>query len=218
MTTQTLAPARPQAMDHARDVGGALDRRVAGLLLFLLAAQFMTVIMLGASIAPDYEYGGAAISDLGAIRETAPLFNSSLIAVGALNLAAGWLLYRAHHRARLLALFTIAGVGAAGAGLVPIGTSGFHSVFALLAFVGFNLEAIAVGGRVRGPMRTISWLAGALGLVFVVLMVIGDGGNTAAFGPIGHGGTERMIVYPAMLWMLAFGGYLMAGAHGEPAD
>ena len=32
----------------------------------------------------------------------------------------------------------------------------------------------------------------------------------AAFGPIGHGGTERMIVYPAMLWMLAFGGHLMA--------
>jgi len=32
------------------------------------------------------------------------------------------------------------------------------------------------------------------------------------FGPIGHGGTERMIAYPAMLWLLAFGGYLMAPA------
>lgn len=41
-------------------------------------------------------------------------------------------------------------------------------------------------------------------------MVIGDAGNTAVFGPIGHGGAERMIVYPAMLWMMAFGGYLMA--------
>lgn len=27
---------------------------------------------------------------------------------------------------------------------------------------------------------------------------------------IGHGGTERMIVYPAMVWLLALGGYLMA--------
>lgn len=27
--------------------------------------------------------------------------------------------------------------------------------------------------------------------------------------PIGHGRTERMIVYPVMLWMLAFGGSLM---------
>jgi hypothetical protein len=41
-------------------------------------------------------------------------------------------------------------------------------------------------------------------------MVIGDGGNTAAFGVIGHGGTERMIVYPVMLWLVAFGGYLIA--------
>ena len=217
MTTQTLEPARPEATDRAR-VGGALDTRVAGLLLFLLAAQFMTVIMLGASVAPDYDYAGAAISDLGAIRDTALLFNVSLVAVGVLNLTAGWLLYRADHGAGLLALFTIAGVGAAGAGLMPIGTSGLHSVFALLAFVGFNLEAIAIGGRVPGPMRAIARMAGALGLVFVVLMVIGDGGNPAAFGPIGHGGTERMIIYPAMLWMLTFGGYLMAAPHREPSD
>jgi hypothetical protein len=31
------------------------------------------------------------------------------------------------------------------------------------------------------------------------------------FGAIGHGGAERLIVYPVMLWMMAFGGYLMAG-------
>jgi hypothetical protein len=60
-------------------------------------------------------------------------------------------------------------------------------------------------------MKPISIVAGALGLVFVVLMVLGDGGDEAAFGPIGHGGTERMIVYPAMLWMLALGGSLMTG-------
>jgi hypothetical protein len=54
-------------------------------------------------------------------------------------------------------------------------------------------------------------LAGLLGLEFVLLMIIGDAGNPGAFGPIGHGGAERMIVYPAMLWMLAFGGSLMAG-------
>jgi hypothetical protein len=44
-------------------------------------------------------------------------------------------------------------------------------------------------------------------------MVIGDSGNTAVFGPIGHGGAERMIVHPVMLWLLAFGGYLMGRQH-----
>jgi len=66
----------------------------------------------------------------------------------------------------------------------------------------------------KGPVassRVVSVLAGLLGLEFVLLMIIGDAGNPGAFGPIGHGGAERMIVYPAMLWMLAFGGSLMAG-------
>jgi hypothetical membrane protein len=218
MTGRTLdRPATPMAAPSTRAASRSADDRLPGLLLFVLAAQFMTVIMLGASLAPGYDYAGGAISELGSIPATAALFNVSLIAVGLLNLAAGWLLYRTHRRAGLLAIFAVAGIGAAGAGLVPIGTSGLHSIFALLAFVGFNLEAIAAAGIVRGPMRAISILAGALGLVFVVLMVIGDAGTAAAFGPIGHGGTERMIVYPAMLWMLAFGGYLMAG-HETPVD
>ncbi|MEO8246020.1 MAG: hypothetical protein ABI622_02765, partial [Chloroflexota bacterium] len=52
---------------------------------------------------------------------------------------------------------------------------------------------------------------GLLGLAYVVVMLIGDAGNPAIFGAIGHGGSERMIVYPAMLWAVAVGGYLLAG-------
>ena len=26
---------------------------------------------------------------------------------------------------------------------------------------------------------------------------------------MGHGGAERMIVYPVMMWLMAFGGYLL---------
>jgi hypothetical membrane protein len=184
---------------------------IAGLLLFILAAQFMVVIMLGASIAPAYDYPSGAISDLGVMAETAILFNISLIAVGLLNVAGGYLYYRSHQRRGLLAIFVLAGVGAAGAGLVPLDRGALHGIFALLAFVFFNIQAIATGRVVKGPMRAISFLAGAVGLVFVGLMAVGDAGYVAAFGPIGHGGTERMIVYPAMLWMLAFGGFLMAG-------
>jgi uncharacterized RDD family membrane protein YckC len=66
-------------------------------------------------------------------------------------------------------------------------------------------------------MRALSVLAGGVGLVFVVLMVLGDAGNAAAFGPIGHGGTERMSVYPVMLWLVAFGGYLLAKSEGSDA-
>jgi hypothetical membrane protein len=108
-------------------------------------------------------------------------------------------------------------VGATGAGLVPLNTSELHSLFALFAFLFFNVEALACSAVVSGPLRPISALAGVVGLAFVVLMVIGDAGNAAAFGVIGHGGAERMIVYPSMLWMLAFGGYLMAAPDSEAA-
>ena len=89
-------------------------------------------------------------------------------------------------------------------------------MFALVAFIFFNIEAIASGSVVEGPLRVLSFLAGIVGLTFVVIMVIGDGGNAAVFGPIGHGGAERMIVYPAMLWLVAFGGYLMATPPAPP--
>ena len=192
--------------------------RLAGLLLFTLSATFMTVIMLAAGIAPGYDYVGGAISDLGTLPQTALVFNATLIAVGLLNIAGGYVLYRSHGRIGLLAVFLVAGVGALGAGLLPLNVSELHGVFALVAFLFFNLEAIGAGLLVRGPMRVISVLAGALGLVFSVLMVIGDSGNIAAFGVIGHGGTERMIVYPVMLWMLAFSGYLMATTETGPAE
>ena len=184
-------------------------RTIAGLLFVILGAAFLTVTMLAASIAPDYDFSGGAISDLGVIDETAVLFNILLIATGVLNAAGGYLLYTWHRRMWLLALYLVGAAGAIGAGLLPLDTGGPHSLFALLGFLFVNLEAIGTAFIMRGAMRAISLIAGAVGLVFVVVMVIGDGGNPAIFGPIGHGGAERMIVYPVMLWLLALGGYFI---------
>jgi hypothetical membrane protein len=202
--TQSRAAARP-------------GLRIAGALLFLLAAQFMTMIMLAASIAPGYDIPGGAISDLGTFPETAALFNVSLVAVGVLNIASGFLLFRAADRGWILPIFGVAGLGAIGAGLVPLNTSDFHGLFALVAFLFFNIQTLAAATLVKGPMRWVSMIAGLVGFAFVVIMIIGDGGNPAIFGPIGHGGAERMIVYPAMLWMMAFGGYLMAAHEVDAA-
>jgi len=63
MTTQThpvgLAT-RPQTSDRAAILNA---RRGAGIVLFVLAAEFMTAIMLAASMAPGYDISGGAISD-----------------------------------------------------------------------------------------------------------------------------------------------------------
>jgi hypothetical membrane protein len=196
---------RPSTATRAADQ----PERWAGLSLFVLAAQFMTVIMLAASIAPGYDYGSAAISDLGVIASTATMFNLSLIAVGVLNILGGIVLYTVQHRKGLLVVYAVAGLGAIGAGVFPLNTGAPHSLSAVLAFVFFNLEAIGSGLTVAGWMRWISVAAGIVGLLFTGVMVVGDSGNAAAFGAIGHGGAERMIVYPPMVWALAFGGYLI---------
>ena len=186
--------------------------RLAGLLFLGVSGAFLTVTMLAASIAPDYDFHGAAISDLGVIAETAGLFNGLLVAIGLMNAAAGYLLYRGQRRPWRTTTFVLAGVGAVGAGLFPLSTGGLHTIFALLAFVGFNLEVLVAATTLIGPMRVLGYLAGGVGLLYAAVMVAGDSGNAGLFGPIGHGGSERMIAYPAMLWLLAFGGSLSAPA------
>jgi hypothetical membrane protein len=200
-------------------------RRLAGLAFLTLAGGFMTVLMLGAAMAPGYEFGGGAISDLGVVAETALLFNAGLVLVGVLNLVGGYALYRLHGRRWLLAPFALASVGAVLAGLFPLDTGGLHSIGALLAFLFFNVQALALATRLTGPMRYVSVLAGVVGLVFVGVMVVGDAGTPAVFGPIGHGGAERLIVYPVMLWLVALGGYLLGDGEvrrptpvSEPSD
>lgn len=192
------------------------DLRGAGVALFLAGGAFLMITMLAASIAPGYDFHGGKISDLGVIPETAALFNGAVAVVGLLNLVGGYLLYRVHRHAWLLGVYAIAAIGAVGVGLFPLNAGGLHGIFALLAFVCFNVEALATAALIAGVMRLISALAGIVGLVYVVVMVIGDGGNTAVFGAIGHGGSERMIAYPAMLWLLTFGGYLMARSRADP--
>jgi hypothetical membrane protein len=185
------------------------DLRIPGLLYVILAGGLLTVMMLGGTMAPDYLIGESAISDLGVIPETASLFNGSLVVVGVLQAVASSLYFSVHRRL-ILVVSLVAAFGATGVGLVPLDRGGLHGLFALLAFLAFNLQAIVTAPVVRSPLRAICWLAGVSGLAFLVVMVVGDAFDAAALGPIGHGGVERMIVYPPLLWLLALGDYLMA--------
>ena len=186
------------------------SRTTAGILLFLLPVQFMTALMAGAAIAPGYSISANAISDLGVIDMTAWLFNASLFMAGLLNIVGGYFLYRSSGKGWILPIFVLAGVGAIGAAVFTLDIPGIHGLFALLAFIFFNIQAIAGAALVRGPLRAISIVAGVIGLVFLVTHAVSDFGIMSLYGPIGHGGSERMIVYPALLWLVAFGGYLMA--------
>jgi hypothetical protein len=98
-----------------------------------------------------------------------------------------------------------------GAGLITLdGPLGIHGIFALIAFLFLNLEAIFIGLKLEGSLRAFSVVAGIIGFIFLLLMIMIDSGSVDVSGSIGHGGAERLIAYPALLWMMIFGGYLLA--------
>ena len=75
---------------------------------------------------------------------------------------------------------------------------------------------MAAPATAAARLRLAGFLLWALATQFmIVIMVAASVAPTydlagGAISDLGHRGTERMIVYPAMLWMIAFGGYLMA--------
>lgn len=186
------------------------NRVFAGVLFFLGSVQFLTILMIAESMAPGYSMYENAISDLGVIGETRALYNVSLFIMGLLVALGGYLFHRIHGKLWITILFILASIGVMGAAIFTL-EYGIHGIFAAIAFLFVNFQAIGSATLIRGPLKTISIIFGVVGLVALGLMVAGDvGGITAAFGPIGHGGTERLIAYPGLLWLTAFGGYLMA--------
>lgn len=209
---RATATPRPRALE---DAAGAEERAarhtaLAGLVLFIAAAQSMLVAMLAGALAPGYSLNGNAISDLGVIPQTAAFFNTSLVVTGVLTAGGGWLLRAWLARDWVVALFVLAGLGSVGVGLVTVERSPeTHQWLALAAFLGFGLLPAACAPELRGWMRPLSLLAAVVGVAYLVVMILGTRTDGAVFGDIGAGGTERMVIYPAMLWMMAFGGYLM---------
>jgi len=186
------------------------DRTLAGLLLFFASTEFFLAMLIAVGTLPAYRVSSQAISDLG-VGPTAPLFNSSIIVLGLLNLAGAYFYHRTHNVKWITIPFLLAGVGPIGVGLFPENLLLPHSIFALISFIFGNLTALLIANRVRPPFRYISAILGVVGLVALVLFVAGQ------YAGIGFGGMERLIVYPVLFWEASFGGYLMATREPSPA-
>jgi len=89
-----------------------------------------------------------------------------------------------------------------------------HGLGALLTFVGVGLGALAVALVARGRFRAVSAALGVLVLVAYVALrtVYPPGGSVPDWTALGVGGLERWVTYLAVVWLTAFGGYLLAEA------
>jgi hypothetical membrane protein len=201
-------------------------RKAAGALLFLAGAVILMGIITAEVLYPaDYSTAGNTVSDLGGTRPSeggvvlqpsATVFDATMVVSGVMIVAAAYGLHRAFGRRAVTIPTGLLGLGVLGVGIFP-GNTGLHPIFALLAFVSGGVAAILSYKVSVSPLRYVVVVLGAIALLMLVLGILGapqpDGmgllGNEGPIVALGPGGLERWVAYPVVLWLTAFGGYLM---------
>jgi hypothetical membrane protein len=204
-------------------------------LAFVAAAQWVLLVIVAQTRYPNYSTQQNYLSDLGATChrgvDTAPclivapaslIWNTTLVLMGLLSLAGAILFYRVTRRTGFSILFGIWGLGSLIAGAVPETLLSVHELGSLVAFVGGSIAAMIAFRFLSAPLKYCSLVLGVLSFASLIPLTF-DGPFyrwNGIFG-LGLGGIERMVVYPVIIWEIAFGAYLMSGAvptaHGEAA-
>jgi len=186
-------------------------RREAGVLLLVGAAQFVLGMLVSEALYPGYSISQNYISDLG-VGPAASIFNPSVFLLGLTAAASAYFVYRYFSTRLVTSVLILAGVGAMGVGIFPENLPAMHEVVADMAFLFGGLAPIAA---FRLQKKPFSYFSVALGLISLCALVLLSAEYSFGLGEqyflgLGPGGMERMIVYPVLLWEIAFGGYLLA--------
>lgn len=223
MTTHTAQVAAVHIATRTR--AWATDLRLAGGLLFLAGVTILMGIITAEALYPGtFSTGANEISDLGGTRPpnsvilqpSATIFDVSMALIGVLVLAGSWFVHRAFGRRSVAIPIATLGIGALGVGLFPGNTGTPHAIFAMVTFVSGGIAAISAARVTSAPFRHLSFFLGAASLATLgMYMLLGDASPMAG---LGIGGVERWIVYPVVLWITAFGGYLSGRADSSPSS
>lgn len=201
-------------------------------MLFLAGAVVLMGIITAEALYPaDYNTAGNTVSDLGGTRPSeggvvlqpsASVFDATMVVSGVMIVAAALSFHLASGRRAVTIPTALLGLGVLGVGIFP-GNTGLHPIFALLAFVSGGVAAILSYKASDSPLRYIVVALGATALLMLTLGILGapqpDGmslfGDAGPIAALGSGGMERWVAYPVVLWLSAFGGYLMGPVHSE---
>jgi hypothetical membrane protein len=192
------------------------DKRIAGLLFFVGAVQYVLAVVISEAVYSGYSVGQQYLSDLGdwsVAGNYAAIFNSSAILFGIFGIAGAYLIQRIFKNRLFTSLMVMTGVGSVGSAVVALNISyPVHSIFGLVAFVFGAAAAIMIYKFVKSPLSYISVILGAVILSAIVLFMLGQGSSSFYLG-LGVGGMERFIVYPLLLVTLGFGAYLIGDSN-----
>lgn len=181
------------------------NKSIAGFLVFVGGVQCVLGIIIAEALYPGYSTSENWISDLG-IGPSALIFNSSVFLLGVLGITGTYFIHRVFNSRLFSILLAIANMGAIGVGLFTEDFGIVHTIFAVILFLFTGLTAILSYKLQKPPLSYLSVILGALALLAIVL--VGSG----TYLGLGKGGMERMIVYPALLWVIGFGAHLIGSS------
>jgi hypothetical membrane protein len=168
----------------------------------------------------NYSISQNMISNLGATpppnsiihQPSATIFDMSMLLAGGMVLAGAYFLNKITGSTLTALSIAILGAGTFCVGIFPANHVVTHPISALVAFVGGGISALLSAKMLKGPFAFIAILLGLFNLTFLFLgLVLPE--TVVPF--LGRGGTERLVVYPLVLWLTGFGGYLMGTKEGK---
>ena len=193
--------------------------KIAGILFLVASTQFILGLIVAEASYPGYSISDNYISDLG-VGPSSMIFNSSIFLLGLLSIIGAYFLPHTINFRTLSVLLALMSIGAMGAGVFTKNSAAIHGVVSSTAFLFGGLSAIASFKVLKMPLSMMSVI---LGLIVLGALVLFAGGLLASgsfteieakdsffFLGLGPGGMERMIVYPALIWLAGFSGHLIA--------
>lgn len=192
--------------------------KAAGALFFIAATQFVLGLTIAEALYPGYSVSDNYVSDLG-VGPSAIIFNSSTFLAGLLLLIGTYLLRHNSDLKTVNTLLLLSAVGLMGVGIFTKHYRTIHGAVATMAFFFSGLTAITSFKVLKKPLSLISIILGAMTLGALALFsggMVTSGSLTSDIAydssfylGLGPGGMERMIVYPALMWLAGFGGHLL---------
>jgi len=202
---------------------GYSREKLAGVLFFAAVTQSILGLNLAEALYPGFSVSDNYVSDLG-IGPSSAVFNSCVFLLGLLSLIGTFLLRRTPNLRTVNTLLFLMAIGALGAGVFTKDYTLPHGAFSSAAFFFGGLSAIASAKVLDRPFSLIGLVLGvmtlgALGLFSSGMIASGSLTSTIAYDSkfylgLGPGGMERMIIYPAFVWLAGFGGYLTTWREG----
>ena len=188
--------------------------KIAGIILVIGSIQYLLAVNLAEALFPGYSIAQNALSDLGGSiplhEPSAIIFNLSVILLGIFSLTAVYLILKSGGCRLFSSCLAISAIGAIGVGLFPEYTGNPHIFFSLITFL-FGSLAVIFSYRLglNIPMVIVSMVLGLISLLTLLsLIIVGAGSSNFLIANLGFGGTERIIAYTTLFYIISLGGYL----------